>query len=83
MRHCYPPPLDHLCETAVLNLRTLAGIEPNEFNLRTGADFWDTFGPIVKKNQEEELLDCRGSRICLTRKALPIADRVLCDFAAL
>jgi oxygen-independent coproporphyrinogen-3 oxidase len=78
-----PNPVDRTCEAAVLNLRMLVGIEPNEFSQRTGMDFWRTFGPVVRRYLNQGLLQCSDQRIHLTRRALPIANSVLCDFSAL
>lgn len=78
-----PSKNDRLCETAVLNLRLRTGIEPHTFSSLTGMNPWQVFGPRIRHHQKQGMLQIKNQRICLTRRALPIADRVLCDFAAL
>jgi oxygen-independent coproporphyrinogen-3 oxidase len=74
---------DVVCETAVLNLRTRAGIDLAEFRRRTGSDAMQTFAEPIRRYRRTGLIEVTGGSIRLTRSALPIADAVLCDFAAL
>ena len=74
---------DRICETAVLNLRTRYGIDVKKFRNDTGHDPFLIFAEPVKMYCEQGLLNIDENRIFLTRKALPVADSVLCDFAAL
>ena len=81
-------PLETACETAVLNLRRINGINLDQFNTQTGYDVKKLFADAISQNISDGLLqeitDKQGNRrICLTRKALPIADTVLCDFSAI
>jgi oxygen-independent coproporphyrinogen-3 oxidase len=73
---------DIACETAVLNLRTRFGIEPVAFERQTGYDIQKLFAEPITRYLKESLLEWREGRLRLTRAALPIADKVLCDFAA-
>jgi hypothetical protein len=41
------------------------------------------FAQAIEKNRQSELLQVEQGSIFLTRKALPIADSVLCDFASI
>ncbi len=77
-----PPAEDRLCETAVLGLRTLEGIDLGRFFRQTGSDFWQTFGRVAQPHLQQGLLEHKENRVYLTPQALPIADTVLCDFAA-
>jgi oxygen-independent coproporphyrinogen-3 oxidase len=70
------------CETAVLNLRTRFGIEPVAFKRQTGYDIQALFAAGVARHLNAGLLEWHEGRLRLTRMALPIADKVLCDFAA-
>jgi len=75
--------VDLACETAVLNLRRTAGINLAEFQESTGYDAINLFAQAIEKNRQSELLQVEQDSIFLTRKALPIADSVLCDFASI
>jgi len=76
-------PDDAVCETAVLNLRRRAGIDRAEFQRRTGHDALRTFAGPIGQYCELGLIEVTDRAVRLTRRALPIADTVLCDFAAL
>ena len=78
-----PSTTDRICETAVLNLRTNAGINPARFAETTGADLWETFGSVIRRHAQDGLLRVRRDRVTLTPAAWPIANTVLCDFASL
>ncbi len=75
--------VDLACETAVLNLRRTAGINLAEFQESTGYDAINLFAQAIEKNRQSELLQVEQGSVFLTRKALPIADSVLCDFASI
>ncbi len=77
-----PTSLEIACETAVLNLRRRSGIGLAEFKTRTGFNALKLFAQPIKRYREMKLIENADGRIFLTRKALPIADSVLCDFAA-
>ncbi|MCP4452662.1 MAG: radical SAM family heme chaperone HemW [Planctomycetes bacterium] len=74
---------DRICETAVLNLRTRHGIDMQGFMQMTGQDPHRLFAGPIQRHCEQGLLAIEQNRVCLTAKALPIADSVLCDFATL
>ncbi|NQV34388.1 MAG: radical SAM family heme chaperone HemW [Phycisphaeraceae bacterium] len=76
-------PADRICETAVLNLRTRHGIDVKRFVRDTGQDPHLLFAGAIQKHHEQGFLTIKQDRLCLTDRALPIADSVLCDFAAL
>ena len=71
------------CETAVLNLRRRSGIDLAEFKKQTGFDAFELFADAIVANEQLGLIEKSEGRIFLTRKALPIADSVLCDFAGI
>jgi oxygen-independent coproporphyrinogen-3 oxidase len=70
------------CETAVLNLRRLRGIELEEYKKRTGFDAMELFDQVVRRYETAGMLKVEDGRVFLTREALPVADSVLCDFAS-
>lgn len=74
---------DAICETAVLNLRTRAGIDLAAFEERTGRDALQTFAGPIRRYRDLGLLEVTDRSVRLTEQALPIADSILCDFAAL
>ena len=69
------------CETAVLNLRRISGIDLAEFKTQTGFDAMELFAEPIRNYKKLSLLDSDKQRIFLTRRALGIADSILCDFA--
>ena len=74
---------DAICETAVLNLRMRSGIDLAEFQRQTGRDAMQTFAGPIRRHRGLGLIEVTDRTIRLTRQALPIADSILCDFAAL
>ncbi|OHB66826.1 MAG: hypothetical protein A2Y77_14775 [Planctomycetes bacterium RBG_13_62_9] len=74
---------DMICETAVLNLRMRAGIDLAEFERRTGHDAMRTFAEPIQRYRALGLIEVTDRAVRLTAQARPIADTVLCDFAAL
>jgi oxygen-independent coproporphyrinogen-3 oxidase len=74
---------DAICETAVLNLRTRAGIDLAAFQDRTGRDALRTFAAPIRRYSDLGLMEVTDRAVRLTERALPIADSILCDFAAL
>jgi oxygen-independent coproporphyrinogen-3 oxidase len=74
---------DAVCETAVLNLRRRSGIDLAEFQRRTGRDAMRTFAGPIERHRKSGLIEVTDRVVRLTRQALPIADTILCDFAAL
>ena len=71
------------CETAVLGLRTRAGIDRADFRRRTGREATAAFGEAIERYEGLGLVEVTGRAVRLTRRALPIADAILCDFAIL
>jgi oxygen-independent coproporphyrinogen-3 oxidase len=76
-------PDDAVCETAVLNLRRRGGIDLAEFQRRTESDAMRIFARPIERYREMGLIEVTDRAVRLTKQALPIADSVLCDFAAL
>jgi oxygen-independent coproporphyrinogen-3 oxidase len=74
---------DTVCETAVLNLRMRNGIDLADFRHRTGRDALRTFAEPIRRYRDLGLLEVTDRAVRLTARALPIADTILCDFAAL
>jgi len=77
-----PNQLQCACETAVLNLRRRCGIDLEEFESRTGFEVRKLFAEPIDRYRQLGLIEVAAGRLFLTRKAIPIADSVLCDFAA-
>jgi oxygen-independent coproporphyrinogen-3 oxidase len=69
-------------QTAVLNLRLIEGINLAEYKRKTDFDIYKLFGKSIEKNLKSNLLQLKNNHLGLTKQALPIADSVLCDFAA-
>jgi len=76
------PPSNRACETAVLNLRMRQGIDLGRFQQTTGQDALQIFGDAIESQRNLGLLDVQAKHLRLTRRALPIADSVLCHFSA-
>jgi oxygen-independent coproporphyrinogen III oxidase len=76
-------PLEFACETAVLNLRRISGIDYAEYRATTGYDAMDLFAGAIADGVDRGLLVADDAGIRLTHQALPIADSVLCDFSTI
>ncbi len=74
---------DAVCETAVLNLRTRAGIDLAAFERQTEYDALRTFAGPIRRYCDLGFMEVTDRAVRLTEQALPIADSILCDFAAL
>jgi oxygen-independent coproporphyrinogen-3 oxidase len=73
---------DRVFETAVLNLRMREGINLDRFKRLTGRSALEVFSGPIRHYEHLGLIQADATGIRLTREALPIADSVLCDFAA-
>ncbi|HAL45783.1 MAG: hypothetical protein A2Y12_14725 [Planctomycetes bacterium GWF2_42_9] len=73
--------IEKACQTAVLGLRLIKGIDLAEYKQKTGFDIFNIFKTSLDKNLKSNLLQIKDNRLSLTRTALPIADSVLTDFA--
>jgi oxygen-independent coproporphyrinogen-3 oxidase len=73
--------LERACETAVLNLRRLRGIDLAEFKNRTDYNALELFAEPIRRYRKLGLIEKNSGRVLLTRGALGIADSILCDFA--
>ena len=76
-----PNEMEFACETAVLGLRKIKGINLSGFNEQTGYNFLEMFAVPVKNYTEQNLLILENDSIRLARAALPIADSILSDFS--
>ncbi len=74
---------DAVCETAVLNLRMRCGIDLTEFRRRTGRDAMQAFAGPIERYRGLGMIEVTDRAVRLTRRALPIADSILCDFSTL
>jgi len=74
-------PIEKACQTAVLGLRLIRGIDVSKYKEKTGFDINEVFENSIRKNLGHDFLQMKGNRLSLTAKALPIADSVLSDFA--
>jgi len=75
-------PTQRASQTAVLNLRLTKGIDLAQYRQKTGFDIYELFTSSIEKNLKLRLLWLEDGKLSLAKQALPIADSVLCDFAA-
>ncbi len=75
--------VDVICETAILGLRTRVGIDMTTFEHKTGRDVLRTFAAPIRRYCDLGLMEVTDRALRLTEQALPVADSILCDFAAL
>jgi len=75
-------PIEVACETAVLDLRRMEGIDLEQFIGRTGFDARQLFNKSIDRLYCQSLIEIKDGCLSLTRKALPIADSVLSDFSS-
>ncbi len=75
-------PTQRASQTAVLNLRLTKGIDLAQYRQKTGFDIYELFASSIEKNLKLRLLWLEDGKLSLAKQALPIADSVLCDFAA-
>jgi oxygen-independent coproporphyrinogen-3 oxidase len=73
--------IEKACQTAVLGLRLMKGIDLTQYERKTGFDIFKIFKNSIEKNLKSNLLQIKDNQLSLTRAALPIADSVLSDFA--
>ena len=59
--------------------RTEAGIERDDFQLRTGFDLDSLSGGVIERFKTEGLLEDDGRRIKLSPQGVFLADRVFCE----
>ncbi|MFA5291436.1 MAG: radical SAM family heme chaperone HemW [Phycisphaerae bacterium] len=69
------------CQTAVLGLRLIKGIDLAEYKQKTGFDISELFKVSIENNLKVNLLQIKDNRLSLTKSALSVADSVLCDFS--
>lgn len=74
-------PQELACQTAVIGLRLIKGIDLAEYKQKTGFDIFDLFKISIEKNLKSSLLQIKNNCLSLTKSALPIADTVLSDFS--
>lgn len=75
--------IESACETAVLNLRRLCGINLEQFRNKTGYDLCELFAEPIARYVDLGLMSLDSERLCLAEDALAIADSILCDFSSL
>lgn len=76
-----PSPEQIACETAVLGLRMINGVNMLEYEKQTGFDLIMFFGNAIKQHCFNGLLECTADNHCrLTEKGLSYADTVAQDF---
>ena len=81
---CVPiGPEDAACEAMVLGLRMIDGVDLGEFEECTGYNAEKVFGEVIERHLQGGMLQKTAGRIRLTKRALAVADRVLCDFAGM
>ena len=74
---------DIACEIMVLGLRMTEGVDFGEFKDRAGFDAEKVFAEPISRHIRAGLMEIVSGRLRLTRAGLPVADRILCDFAAI
>lgn len=67
-------------ETAVLMLGLRRGIDIEYFKKHTGINPVEFFAEEIEQNQKKGLIKKEGNYLRLTKKAIPVANSVLCDF---
>jgi oxygen-independent coproporphyrinogen-3 oxidase len=73
-------PDDIASETAVLSLRLRNGIDIKKYQQQVGISVCDTFAEPINRYTVSGFIKQTNDRIYLTKKALPVADSILCDF---
>ena len=75
-----PNAIETACQTAILNLRRIRGIDIDKFQQQTGFNALELFAEPIARYKTIGLLTVTMDSIHLTADALPIADSILCDF---
>jgi oxygen-independent coproporphyrinogen-3 oxidase len=78
-----PNPQQIACETAVLGLRMIEGIDRVEYKKQTDFNLMSLFGNVIKVHRTNRLIECNSTHCCLTKKGLSYADTVAADYASL
>jgi oxygen-independent coproporphyrinogen III oxidase len=66
-------------ETVIIGLRMLAGVSITELRQRFGLDLCAYYGATLGLLLDQDLLVLQGDRLRLTRKGLPLANRVMAE----
>ena len=77
----WPDNIEIACQSAVLGLRRIEGIDVAQYKSQTGFDLLKLFAYAIDSNVEKGFLVHEKGKVRLSRDALAIADSVLCDFA--
>jgi oxygen-independent coproporphyrinogen III oxidase len=78
-----PGAYETACQTAILNLRRIKGINFREFKQQTSFNALEIFAEPIAHYKTLGLIAVTADSAYLTAEALPIADSILCDFASL
>jgi oxygen-independent coproporphyrinogen-3 oxidase len=70
-----------MTEAVFLGLRTIEGIDVQQFDQRFGAEFRDLFAKPLEEFQEKKLLELSEHRCRLTREGLLLLDAIAASFA--
>ena len=73
--------IDVACETMVLGLRMMQGVDLQAFRAKTGYNAMGVFDGVISSNIKSGLLEITDGKLHLTKAGIPIADKVLCDFS--
>ncbi|WP_003542309.1 radical SAM family heme chaperone HemW [Desulfotomaculum nigrificans] len=73
-------PREQMEETAFLGLRLMKGLELKSFAQRFGRELTEVFGDRIKDLQAQGLVELKDGFLRLTKKGLPVANRVFAAF---
>ncbi len=69
-------------ETVMVQLRLVEGIDLEQFHTRTGFDLLERASGSIQMLRDQDLLECGGGRLKLSRPGLLVADAVIAEIAA-
>jgi oxygen-independent coproporphyrinogen-3 oxidase len=73
--------VERACETAVLNLRRISGINLSQFKQQTDFDALKLFAEPIERFVKMGILEKDENKISIARDALAVADSILCEFS--
>jgi oxygen-independent coproporphyrinogen-3 oxidase len=71
---------DNISEYMITGMRKMSGIDMEDFKIRFKMPLESLFGELLKKYQNDGLIDISDGWLCFTEKGIDISNKVLAEF---